>query len=57
VGKAPVNTKIPNANWLVIPNTTEGGTVTKGGTYKATLTFRSDGSKLLPILSQASQVK
>ena len=57
VGSAPLNSKIVNANMLVIPNTTNGGTVTKGGTYKATLTFRSDGLKLLPILSQASLVK
>jgi hypothetical protein len=57
VGKAPANIGIANSDLLVIPNTTDGGTVTKGGTYKATLTFRSDGTKLLPILSKASLVK
>jgi len=57
VGSAPENSKIINANVLAIVDTTQGGTVTKGGTYTATLTFRSDGTKLLPILSQASVVK
>jgi len=57
VGKTPAYKKIVNANLLVIADTTNGGTVTKGGTYKATLTFRSDGSKLLPILSQATLTK
>jgi len=40
-------------NYLVIANTTDGGGVTKGGTYTAVVTFRSDGSKLIPILSKA----
>ena len=57
VGSAPENSKIVNENVLAIVDTTQGGTVTKGGTYTATLTFRSDGTKLLPILSQASVVK
>jgi len=57
VGSEPVNNKIVNANLLVTPDTTNGGTVTKGGTYAATITFRSDGSKLLPILSQVTLVK
>ena len=51
VGNSPVENSMSNSNVLVVVNTTDGGTVTKGGTYTATLTFRSDGSKMLPILS------
>jgi len=54
IGSAPEYGKIVKANVLVRD---EGATVTKGGTYTATLTFRSDGTKLIPILSQASVVK
>ena len=50
---APTNSHLNNANMLVVLDTTHGGSLTKGGTYTATLTFRSDGSKLLPILSNA----
>ena len=57
VGKTPVYKKIVNANLLVLADTTNGGAVTKGGTYKATLTFRSDGTKLLPILTHAKVTK
>jgi hypothetical protein len=49
----PANPGIVNTNLLVIVDTTDGGTVTKGGTYSATLTFRSDGTKMLPIMSSA----
>ena len=54
VASAPTNSHFANGNFLVVVNTTDGGTVTKGGTYAATLTFRSDGSKLLPILSKVT---
>jgi hypothetical protein len=53
VGATHVYKKIIGANILVIVDTNDGGTVTKGGTYSAVLTWRSDGTKLLPILSKA----
>ena len=57
LGVSPVYKRIVNANILVLANTKSGGTVTKGGTYKATLTFLSDGTKLLPILTGAKVTK
>jgi len=48
---------IKAGNYLVLANTTDGGTVTEGGTYTATLTFRYDGSKMLPILSKAKSAQ
>ena len=59
VGKAPakVASRFAKSNLLVVVDTTHGGTVTKGGTYTATITLRSDGTKLLPILSQAALAK
>ena len=51
---APALARIVNANALALANTKDGGTVTEGGTYTATLTFRSDGTMLLPILSKAT---
>lgn len=57
VSPAPVESAIMNANVLALVDTTHGGTVTQGGTYTATLTFRSDGTKLLPVLSKATAVK
>jgi hypothetical protein len=57
VNKAPADGKIANVNMLVLVDTTHAGTVTKGGTYTATLTFRDDGTKLLPILSDVSAAK
>lgn len=48
---APVIRPLADANVLALMDTTHGGAVTKGGTYTATLTFRTDGTKLLPILS------
>lgn len=53
VGSAPVLSQIVDANVLALADTGNGGSVTRGGTYNATLTFRSDGSKMLPILSNA----
>lgn len=53
VQKTPANNTIVNANLLVLVDTTHRGTVTVGGTYVALLTFRSDGTKLLPIMSVA----
>jgi len=57
IGGATKYNKIVGQTWLLIPATTAGGTVTKGGTYKGTLTWRSDGKELLPILSSATLVK
>ncbi|MDR3686227.1 MAG: hypothetical protein P4L93_04635 [Coriobacteriia bacterium] len=54
VGIAPKKSPITNANVLVLVDTTHGGTVTKGGTYKATITFLSDGTKLIPVMTLAS---
>jgi hypothetical protein len=53
IGKAPANSDIANANLLVLVDTNNGGAVTQGGTYTAKLTLRSDGTKLLPIMSEA----
>ncbi len=53
IKSAPKNDKIEDANLLVVANTNDGGDVTKGGSYTAVLTFRSDGEKMLPILSLA----
>ena len=50
---APDTKAIDNANLLVVMDTNHGGTVTKGGTYTAKLVFLSDGTKLLPVLSEA----
>lgn len=55
--KAPASTKIVGAIVIAIVDTRHGGTVTRGGTYSATLTFRSDGTRLLPVLSQAKAIK
>jgi hypothetical protein len=49
----PKSKFISNVNLLVVADTAHGGTVTKGGTYNATITFVSDGTKLVPILSLA----
>ena len=57
VGNAPANNQIVDANVLALVDTTNGGTVTKGGTYTATLIFRSDGTKLLPVLSKVAAAK
>jgi len=57
VGGAPANSHMANANVLVLMDTTLGGTVTKGGTYTATVRFLSDGSKLLPVMSHATLAK
>jgi hypothetical protein len=54
---APVNSQIVNSNVLVLVDTTHGGTITKGGTYTVRVTFRSDGTKLLPIMSYAKASK
>jgi hypothetical protein len=51
---APKYDTIVNANLLVVVDTDNGGTVEKGGTYTARLTFRSDGTKLLPILTKVT---
>ena len=48
---APKLMQLVRANALVLVDTTHGGSLTKGGTYTASLTLRSDGTKLLPILS------
>jgi hypothetical protein len=53
MASAPELDRIGNANVLALADTTHGGDVTTGGTYTAYLTFRSDGSKLIPILSNA----
>jgi hypothetical protein len=53
----PVHKGIVNANILALVDTTHGGAVTKGGTYTARLTFRSDGSKLIPIMSDVKAAK
>jgi hypothetical protein len=49
---APTSTKIANTNVIALVDTRHGGTVTRGGTYSAVLTFRSDGKRLLPVLSE-----
>ncbi len=54
---APAKPPVANANWLVIVDTTHGGTVTKGGTYTAVLVFRSDGTKMLPIIERVKAAK
>lgn len=53
IGRAPSFAPLKNANVLVVADTTNGGSVTRGGTYAATLTFLSDHSQLLPVLSTA----
>jgi|GEM_PF-3154708 len=50
LGGTPANKRIAPANLLVVVDTTRGGAMTKGGTYTAILSFRSDGSKLLPVI-------
>lgn len=50
LGDAPANKRIAPANLLAVVDTTRGGAVTEGGTYTAILSFRSDGSKLLPVI-------
>ena len=57
LGKAPGKVPLANANMLVIADTTTGGGITKGGTYSAVLVFRSDGTKLWPILQRAKATK
>lgn len=57
IGKAPANSKIVRANVIALVDTRHGGTVTKGGVYSATLAFHSDGTKLLPVISQVRAVK
>ena len=57
VGKTPKYAKIVHANILCIVATTDGPFATEGGKYNATLTFRSDGKMLLPIISQATLAK
>lgn len=57
MGSAPALPLLLNANVLALADTANGGGVTKGGTYTAILTFRSDGTKLLPVLSQAKLSK
>jgi len=52
-GSSPKNSAIENTNVLALIDTNNGGAITKGGTYTARLTFRSDGNKMLPILSLA----
>ena len=51
VGTVAVVKSIVNANVLALMDPAQAGAVTKGGTYTATMTFRSDGTKLLPVLS------
>jgi hypothetical protein len=51
VGIAPTKSPIANANVLVLVDTTHGGTISKGGTYTATITFLTDGTKLLPVMT------
>jgi hypothetical protein len=54
---APAYNVLAHANWRVLVNTLDNGTVSTGGKYTAKLTFRSDGSKLLPILSNVKAAK
>jgi len=54
---APALSSIVGANVLVLADTLNGGKVTTGGTYTAALVLRSDGSKLLPVMSSATLVK
>jgi cytoskeletal protein RodZ len=54
---APKLDVIANANVLALVDTTHGGKVTTGGTYTAYLTFRSDETKLLPIISNVALAK
>lgn len=54
---APKLSVIVNANVLAVADTTADGTITKGGTYMATLQFLSDGNKLIPVLSAVKSVK
>ena len=56
-GDAPALSAIENANLLVVMDTDHEGTVAQGGTYDAYLTFRWDGSQMLPILSDVAATK
>ena len=56
-GSAPAIPKV-NRTWvLVLLDTKNGGTITKGGSYKATMTLHSLDGKMIPVLSQAKLVK
>jgi hypothetical protein len=57
IGDAPADKRFAKANLLVLVDTSHGGTVTSGGAYTATLTFRSDGEWLLPVLSEAAPAR
>jgi hypothetical protein len=52
IGGAPIDKRFAKANLLVLVDTTRGGAVTSGGSYTATLTWRSDGKRLLGVVSE-----
>jgi hypothetical protein len=54
--KAPAETRFTNAIMLVLLDTTRGGAITKGGTYDVVVTFRSDGQRMIPVLSSAKAI-
>ena len=52
-GGGSVNSHVVDANLVVLLDTRHGGTILAGGAYDATLTFRSDGHTMVPVLSAA----
>ena len=55
IGNAPAtNNHLTNTDVAALVDTANGGTVTTGGTYDATITFRSDGTKLRMVLSHCT---
>jgi hypothetical protein len=44
---------IKRASLVVLLDTRHDGTILAGGAYDATLTFRSDGHTMVPVLSAA----
>jgi hypothetical protein len=57
IGDAPAEKRLAKANVLALVDTAHGGTVTRGGTYTATLTWRSDGKRLLAVVSAVSPAR
>ena len=55
-GDAPQVDKLAKQTWVALMNTAKGGAVTTGGTYRATITFYSNGEKMIPVLSEAERL-
>ena len=55
IGSAPSkNTHLEDADIVALVDTGHGGAIKTGGTYDATITFRSDGTKLRMVLSNCT---